>query len=168
MRIVGIDPGFSGAIALLDPDTYHIEVHDMPLQTDASSGKEDLDDAALAELLIPSGQGRNLAFLERVAAMKGQGVTSMFRFGHAYGAARMAIRAHGYECHYPTPGKWKGHFRIPPRKDMTDSQYKRLSLTLAKDRFPALASRLQRVKDHGRAEAALIALYGLEILRLPA
>jgi hypothetical protein len=40
------------------------------------------------------------------------------------------------------------------------------SRSLAMERFPSLASQLKRVKDHGRAEALLIASFGEEELRM--
>lgn len=165
MLITGVDPGFSGAIALLDPETRDLTVFDMPLLTDHKSGKQDLDDVKLAEILAPhQATGRCMAVLERVASMPKQGLSSTFRFGMSYGAVRLALKAHGYEFHNPTPQTWKGHFKMKSRGSMTDSEYKRMSLSLARERFPNNASDFSRLKDHGRAEAALIALYGKEKL----
>jgi crossover junction endodeoxyribonuclease RuvC len=164
MLIIGVDPGFSGAIALLDPDSRKLELHDMPLLPDPKSGKEDLDDRRLAEILAGNGSERTIAVLERVSSMPEQGLSSTFRFGLSYGAVRLALRAHGHEFHNPTPQTWKKHFRMKCRGSMTQSQYKRMSLSLAKERFPHASEQLSRVKDHGRAEAALIALYGSETL----
>lgn len=149
--IVGIDPGFTGAIAFLGSDG--LEVHDMPVFL-SPKGKTELNLHALGTLLMPRGEGRQIAVVEQVAAMTKQGVSSVFRFGQGYGAIQMAVTGHGYEIHYVPPGTWKKHFRL--------SSDKGVSRSLATQRFPAAGHLFTRVKDDGRAEAALIALYGAE------
>ena len=79
----------------------------------------------------------------------------MFRFGETYGATQMAVAAHKVPIQYVTPAKWKGHFRL--------NRDKGVSRGLATQRFPDCADLFKRVKDDGRAEAALIALYGKEM-----
>ena len=68
----------------------------------------------------------------------------------------MACVGHGYEMHYATPASWKKHFKL--------SKDKGVSRATASQRFPQNAELFKRVKDDGRAEAALIALYGYEKL----
>jgi crossover junction endodeoxyribonuclease RuvC len=58
--------------------------------------------------------------------------------------------------HYVTPAKWKKHFGLNRDKGVSRSK--------ATERFPEYANLFSRVKDDGRAEAALIALYGAEQL----
>ena len=154
--IIGIDPGLSGAIALLNPYTGGIEIYDMPTLPNPK-GKPETDLRELGRILRPfSDKGRNIAVIEKVSAMPGQGVSSMFRFGQNFGAIQMAAAGHGYEIHYVTPTSWKKHFRL--------SKDKGVSRGLAGDRFPANSHQFTRVKDDGRAEAALLALYGLETI----
>jgi crossover junction endodeoxyribonuclease RuvC len=81
----------------------------------------------------------------------------MFRFGETYGATQMAVAAHAMPIHYVTPAKWKGHFKL--------SRDKGVSRSVAIQRFPKNAADFSRVKDDGRAEAALIALYGSEVTK---
>lgn len=152
--IVGIDPGLSGAIALLNPITREVIVHDMPLIA-SKAGRSETDVHNLARILAPGGDS-NIAILEQVHAMPKQGVTSTFRFGQNYGACQMAISGHGYDVRDVTPNAWKKHFRLG-----SDGNASR---GLAIQRFPALAETLKRVKDHNRAEAVLLALYGLEVI----
>lgn len=152
--LVGIDPGLSGAIALLNPTTREVIVHDMPLVA-SKAGRSETDVHNLARLLVPTGTV-NIAILEQVHAMPNQGVTSTFRFGQNYGACQMAISGHGYDVRDVTPNAWKKHFRLG-----SDGNASR---ALAMQRFPALAETLKRVKDHNRAEAVLLALYGLEVI----
>lgn len=152
--IVGIDPGLSGAIALLNPITRAVDLFDMPLVA-SKGGKPITDIHNLARLLSPMGTtGPDIAILEQVHAMPKQGVTSTFRFGQNYGAIQMALAGHGYFVHDVTPNAWKKYFRLNSDGDA--------SRGLAIQRFPEMAGALKRVKDHNRAEAILLALYGLE------
>jgi len=81
-------------------------------------------------------------------------VSSMFRFGQGYGAIQMALAGHKIPTRLVTPAKWKSHFGL--------SRDKGVSRGLAMQRFPEQSQMFSRVKDDGRAEAALIALYGQE------
>jgi len=72
----------------------------------------------------------------------------------------MAVTGHGYEVYYVTPAVWKKHFKL--------SKNKGVSRSLACQRFPEAADQFTRVKDDGRAEAGLIALYGAERILLGA
>jgi len=153
MIYIGIDPGFSGAIAFYWPDEMHIEVYDMPTVKNAK-GKTELNLHELHQIMKPEADEQHIAFIEQVGAMRGQGVSSMFRFGQSYGATQMAVAAHKIPMHLVTPAKWKGHFGL--------SRDKGVSRGLATQRFPKSADLFKRVKDDGRAEAALIALYGKE------
>lgn len=153
--IISIDPGLTGAIALLNPITRAVEVWDMPLVA-SKAGKPVTDIHNLARLLSPKGAGHQIAILEQVHAMPNQGVSSTFRFGQNYGAIQMALAGHGYSVHDVTPNAWKKYFRLGSDGDA--------SRGLAIQRFPQLADALKRVKDHNRAEAVLLALYGLEVI----
>ena len=95
-----------------------------------------------------------MAVLEQVSAMPGQSAPATFRFGQGYGAIEMALAAHQIPVKYVTPSVWKKHFKL--------SKDKGASRGLATRHFPQHADAFARVKDDGRAEAALIALYGAE------
>lgn len=168
MLILGADPGFTGAIAFLDPGTMSLAVHDMPTVAE-TKGKPVINLIGLATLLRldPDQQqfyGRLMAVIEKVHAMPKQGGSSTFRFGEGYGALQMACAGHGYEMHYATPSVWKKHFGLIFPKDTPGKLIGDASRGLAIQRFPQAAQEFSRVKDHGRAEAALIALYGAEVL----
>ena len=151
MIYIGIDPGFTGAIAFYWPSENHVEVYDMPVYKNAK-GKTELNLFELHEILNPESDEPHTAIVEQVSAMRGQGVTSMFRFGQAYGATQMAVAAHKIPMELVTPAKWKGFMGL--------SRDKGVSRSLASQRFPKQADLFKRVKDDGRAEAALLALYG--------
>lgn len=156
MYVIGIDPGFSGALAVLDSMTGTIvSVMDMPVQKN-KKGKLELNLHMLFDLLTPPENTQVKAVLEFVAARPGQGAPATFRFGQGYGAVEMALAGHKIPVQYVTPAKWKKHFGLTKDKGV--------SRGFATQRFPDHAEAFQRVKDDGRAEACLIALYGSEAL----
>ena len=132
-----------------------MEVYDMPTMKSAK-GKTILNLRGVLDLLEPEDDTLHMAVIEQVAAMRGQGVTSMFRFGQGFGQLEMAIAAHRVPTHYVTPQKWKAHFGL--------SRDKGVSRSVASQRFPQIADQFARAKDDGRAEACLIALYGKEAM----
>tara|TARA_R110002110_G_scaffold175387_6_gene378936 strand:- start:4593 stop:5060 length:468 start_codon:yes stop_codon:yes gene_type:complete len=154
MLIYGIDPGFTGAIALYWPETGKLEVHDMPVMKNPK-GKTIINPHGVLDVLANEG-GKSLAIIEQVAAMRGQGVSSMFRFGEGYGHLQMACAACKLPVKFVQPASWKKHFGL--------NRDKGLSRSLATQRFPEYAKLFARAKDDGRAEAALLALFGQETL----
>ena len=155
MVVIGIDPGYSGAIAIWRPAARALHLYDMPTVPN-SKGKVELDLHTLYDLLAPEDDGPHMAVVEQVGAMRGQGVVSMFRFGQGYGAIQMALAGHKIPTQFVTPSKWKAHFGL--------TRDKGVSRGLAMQRYPERADMFKRAKDDGRAEAALIALYGQEKL----
>ena len=151
MIYIGIDPGFSGAIAFYAPKENIVSIYDMPVYQNAK-GKTEINLYELHEILEPETDEPHMAVIEQVAAMRGQGVTSMFRFGQSYGATQMAVAAHKIPMQFVTPAKWKSYLGL--------SRDKGVSRSLASQRFPKQADLFSRAKDDGRAEAALLALYG--------
>lgn len=155
MIIIGIDPGFTGAVAIFRPKVWDLQIHDMPVLPNIK-GKTEINLHLLHDILSREGDDRHIAVVEHVSAMRGQGVSSMFRFGQGFGAIQMALASHKIETHYVTPAKWKSYFGL--------SKDKGVSRGLATQRFPEYAQQFVRVKDDGRAEASLLALYGMEVI----
>lgn len=149
--IIGIDPGFSGAIAFLDIEGGLLQVMDMPVWPN-TKGRTEIDHGGLYRALELTPYDAATVWLEQVAARPGQGAASTFRFGQGYGAIEMAVAANGHAIRYVTPARWKRHFGLTADKGG--------SRALATQRFPAQAGMFKRAKDDGRAEAALIAAYG--------
>jgi crossover junction endodeoxyribonuclease RuvC len=149
--ILGIDPGISGAIAFYFPGiSSRVAAEDMP-----TAGGE-VNAAGLADRIRK--MRPDVAVIERVGAMPGQGVSSTFKFGASFGVACGVLAALEIPCHRVSPASWKKHFRL--------SSDKEASRALALRLFPATAEHFSRKKDDGRAEAALIARYGSEVLGL--
>lgn len=160
--ICAIDPGLTGAIAFYFPDAPNrVAVEDMP----AVAGE--VDPHALARLIRQYGPTR--AVIERVNAMpsagKGaqrrpMGAQSMFNFGAACAVARTVVALCDVPFDMVVPGDWKRHHKLAGAEDPKEA-----GRLLALRRFPASAERFARKKDHGRADAALLALYAVEVVR---
>lgn len=152
MRVLGVDPGAGGALAMLDTDLAALVVCDMPVAV-VRVGKQQrrqISEIWLADTLRLYQPDQ--AFIERVHALPKQGVTSSFSFGLAYGMVRGVLAGLGVPITLITPNEWKKSFRLGPDKNEARLVAARL--------FPANASFFTRVRDDGRAEAALLALFG--------
>ena len=145
--IIGVDPGATGAVAWLTDHGHLIEARDLPLVKG-----EGLMPSVFADWLREDGRRPLHAFVERVASRPGAGVAGMFNFGRDYGQLLGVLAALGVPVTLVTPTKWKGTLRIPA--DKSAARFRAAQL------WPGLAGTFSRVKDDGRAEAALIGLYG--------
>jgi crossover junction endodeoxyribonuclease RuvC len=160
MRVImGVDVGAGGAIVVRWPGAT--EIHDMPCDT-LRIGKKDrrrVSAARLASLFTAyhTAEIEMHVFVEQVSAMPGQGVTSMFTFGRAAGLVEGVCAARSIPVTLVSPVTWKRVMGCPAGKDGARARACQL--------LPELADRFARVKDDGRAEAALIALYGQRLLQ---
>lgn len=157
LSYIGVDPGLSGAYTHLyecGGGEWRLFVADIPLLELESAAKKKRHVVNLAGLSqafknMPTSQ----AIIERVQSMPGQGVSSTFRFGEAYGSIQASIVGAGHRLWYVTPAAWKKEMRLGRDKEKA----RHMALT----EFPECAEFFSRKRDHGRAEAALIALYKL-------
>ena len=156
MIIFGIDPGLSGAIAVLENNKV-LNMFDMPVMSEGKKNKRQLNSAHLVKLLKDNLiDGREASVVvEQVNAMPGQGVTSMFNFGQTFGAIKGICAALNLPIFFVRPSKWKKHFNlINAQKDS--------SRTKAIEMYPSLSEELSRKKDVNKADAILIARYFFE------
>jgi crossover junction endodeoxyribonuclease RuvC len=145
---IGIDPGLSGAIAIISGDKY--EVHDIPImQKGAGTVKNEINAKGMADILRKHVNYPPTAAIERVNAMPGQGVSSVFSLGDSFGACRSVIACQGYPYVYITPTEWKKHYKLTSDKEEARA--------LAIKMFPDAELHLKKHID--RAEALLIAAY---------
>tara|TARA_B100000214_G_scaffold371732_1_gene348639 strand:- start:21 stop:512 length:492 start_codon:yes stop_codon:yes gene_type:complete len=153
MRIIGIDPGLSGGIAILD-DLKIFDLFDMPIMAEGKKNKNQLNSAQLVNIIKNNIIKKDDTFVivEQVSAMPGQGVTSMFNFGQTFGAIKGICAALSLPIFFVRPNKWKKHF------DLIKSE-KDASRTKAIEMYPAISDRLSKKKDVNKAEAILIARY---------
>lgn len=149
---LGIDPGQTGAIAVLADGEFAAFV-DMPTMARPAGG-EQINGSALASALREVRQrypgAAVLATLEQVGPMPKQGVTSTFRFGEGFGVVQGVLGALGIPLALVHPQRWKRLMGLQGKE-------KDVARTVALQRFPAAAAQLQRKKDVGRADALLIA-----------
>ena len=151
MKILGIDPGASGAFAFFDTIAGTLELLDMPTVQVLRNGKKRNE---ISEQMIAAVLGARppvVAVIERVYAMPGQGVTSMFSFGLAVGLVRGVLAGQGIPIEFVAPKSWQKALGVRGGKDGSRQR--------ACELFPAYAAAFARVKDNGRSDAALIAMW---------
>ena len=104
--IIGFDPGNTGAIAVLTDEKEFVAVHDMPVM---ANGKKNQVNAAEVARIINEYASNQKCFvvIEKVGAMPGQGVTSMFNFGMGFGVIQGVVAARELPFVLVTPQKWK-------------------------------------------------------------
>lgn len=150
--LVGIDPGLDGAIAFLNDDATALRVYDMPTLVTGGTGKRTVNADALVEIFRTNPSIYHI-FIELVGARPGQGVVSMFNFGVSCGVIKGVVASSMNPHTMVTPMKWKKAMGVPAAKDG--------AIARATQLMPRHAQNWTRKKDDGRAEAALLALYGL-------
>lgn len=147
--IIAIDPGLTGAVGFLRSGAF-LAVEDMPIVAKGvGSVKTEVSPSGLKSLIKERLQPGEftVAVIEKVGAMPGQGVSSVFSLGDSYGSARAVLATAGFEMTYVSPVTWKKYFKL--------SSDKELSRALAIRLFPDAPLRLK--KHDGRAEALLMA-----------
>jgi crossover junction endodeoxyribonuclease RuvC len=158
MHYIGIDPGITGAICLLN-ETELIDVQDlptMPVGQGTGRVKNQINAAGFAELarmLVAKCEPPDcgvIVFIEKVGAMPDQGIAGAFSLGDTVGCLRGVVTALGLPIHWVTPQSWKKFYKLPKEKDVARS--------VAINLYPKAPLNLK--KHHNRAEAILIARYG--------
>ncbi len=159
MIYLGIDPGLTGAVARIGyVDIVGMRVGRADYKTwDAPTAKDGkhtvLLPVEMRRILLEAVSGQEcVVFLEKVHSMPKQGVSSSFNFGEGYGIWQGLIVGLGLRWEKVTPQRWQ--------KEMLAGMQggKDASIIKAQELFPQ--AELSRKKDHGRADALLIAEYG--------
>jgi len=158
MLIIGIDPGITGSICFFE-DGKIIDVVEMPNMAEGKKNKRQVNGAQIYHEI--SKRIKNLekkdikVVIEQVAAMPGQGVTSMFNFGQSFGVLKGICAAMQIPMYFVRPVKWKKYFNlINSEKDA--------SRTKAIEIFPHFSTQLSRKKDSNKADAILISSFFYE------
>lgn len=157
MIILGIDCGLSGALTFLETFAFAASaIHDMPtFEIKRGKGKRrDLDGHALYRL-IKSAQPDH-AFVERALAMPKQSSYATGIFFQVYGEVRGILIACSIPFTIVEPHAWKKSLGVPAMKDGARARASQL--------MPTLAAQWPLKKHDGRAELALISLYGARVL----
>jgi crossover junction endodeoxyribonuclease RuvC len=148
MRVLGIDPGASGALVLLE-NGQPIEWAAMPITKIGTATR--VNAAALTDFIASCCCSH--VYVEAVHAMPGQGVTSMFNFGHSCGTIMGVLGALGLPHTFVTPQKWKKAAGLIGT-DKDASRARALQL------WPKWRDLDKKAKGQALADAALIAVYG--------
>lgn len=153
-RYLGVDVGAHGAIAVLDAKGGLIDVYDMPV-IQMKVGKS-MRDRVAAHGLAAMVRDLQVAmvFLERVGGMTGQSASAAFTFGHGAGLVEGVLVGLDVPLSYVTPQRWKKGFALSADKGAARQKAMQI--------WPEKAKKFARVKDDGRAEAALIARFGMQ------
>ena len=145
---IGIDPGASGAIVVLH-DNKIVGFLLMPVFKDGKSTRVNGAEVANFMRKYPGGH----VYLERVHAMPGQGVSSMFTFGHAAGVVEGILQGACIPYTLVTPQSWKKRAGlIGADKDAARSRAIQL--------YPDLRILDLKGKGQAVADAILIARFG--------
>ena len=154
MHIIGIDPGLTGAVAVLPEGLFF----DTPTASVKKGGKKVYLVADMVAIfnayVFDASFPDTHVYIEDVHAMPGQGVSSTFSFGRGYGLWEGIVAALGIPYTLVSPVRWKRAMMDGMGKEKGASRVRAGQL------FPRFVGQLTRVKDHGRADALLIAEYG--------
>ena len=153
MKIIGIDTGLSGAIAILENKKV-LKIFDMPVMSEGKKNKRQLNSAQLVNIVRENiNNNEEIAVVvEQVNAMPGQGVTSMFNFGQTFGAIKGVCAALSLPIYFVRPSKWKKQFELI-------NSSKDASRTKVIEMYPYLSDQLSKKKDVNKSDAILIARF---------
>ena len=151
MKVIGIDPGVTGCIAYYDGG--ELLLRDMPVHEITKNGKsrKRVDVLGIRAALVEFADAEHV-FIEQVSAQFGNGAASAFTFGFGCGVIEAVVSCCGYPFTYVSPMRWKKDLTVPADKDAARMRASQL--------LPKWSDNWLRKKDDGRAESALIALWG--------
>lgn len=163
--VIGIDPGLTGAVAVIDTAAGTCDVQDLPTVDLEGGGlvKRRIQGRMLAMLvrqMAPAGTAP-LVFLEQVGAMGGQNnaVQTQASLAGTFMGIRCVLDILGWPTELVQPQRWKKAYGLKRKEGEKESAYKGRHLELARGLYPLAP--LSLAKHHNRAEAILIAHWGL-------
>ena len=157
MISVGVDPGVNGAIALVSSAHGLIYADDMPAAGGTGSKRKVVPALVVQWFRDIEPDTPDIIVIENVHAMPRQGVTSSFGFGRSLGVIEGVAATMGARVEMPTPQTWKKAMGVGADKDQCRAR--------ACELWPDRADLFRRKKDADRAEAALLAEWGLRLAR---
>lgn len=152
---IGIDPGVRGAIAVLDENRKFIAFHDMP-SVDIGKGKSTRlkISPVLLKNILKKIDNVECVFLEHLQAHIVSGKVTNFSLGYSFGVCEALVCGLGHRLELIKPAEWK-------KNQGLTGKHKDASRLRALEKYPLCADSLSRKKDVDRAEALLIADYGI-------
>lgn len=155
MFIIGIDPGLTGALAVLGAKSGRlIALEDLPVMRKGFSDKRNQIDPNGLARIFRRYRNHCEVTLEMAQAMPKQGVSSTFIIGHTAGIIEGVLGGLGIKCNLVPASIWKKESKIGKDKEK--------SRAIAIRMFPN-CDKLGRKKDHNRAESILIAVWARRI-----
>lgn len=141
MIYIGVDPGKKGGVAVIDGDGVEVYAWD--------------DQTFVNVMAATMNKGKCIAAVEKVGAMPGQGVSSMFSFGQSFGFILGVLTAFGIGYQLVPPTLWKREFGLLHTE-------KQASVDVAKRLFPGvslLPTERCRKESDGMSDALLLCTY---------
>ena len=152
IRCMGVDVGALGAFSLYVDGKFD-RVVDMPIVEVLRGGKNKRQVSAQGVASIIKVFAPTHAFVERTGAMPNQGTTSMYAFGRAAGIIEGALASFAVPVTYINPAVWQKATGCAKGKDAIRHRCMEL--------HPEHQHLFSRVKDSGRADATMMAYYGV-------
>ena len=178
MLYMGIDPGISGGLAVIDADGKCLFAKPTPCIKIKKNNKDksDYDVESMAKYIRDYSDKEIMVCQELTHAMPGNGGVSMYHFGRGHGIWEGIVGALSLKHIFCTPQKWKEMYPVLAQLKLTKeqralmasseiatwkrkqkSEAKKKSIDLAKKMFKECESEMTKVKHDGVAEALLIA-----------
>jgi crossover junction endodeoxyribonuclease RuvC len=153
---LGIDPGLAGGLAavLIEERKRPVLLEAIDIPTSGEGPKRRVHVPRVLGFIAKHKPTQGV--IERAQAMPDQGSSSGFIYGRAVGALEASVAGMQIPLRVIEPRKWKEFFGLI-KTTKEDSRVYALGA------FPDGEQYMLRKKDHGRAEAALIALYGSQL-----
>jgi len=169
MRVIGIDPGKTGGLVMIEHDGA-VLVWDMPTYQEARTGKTlkgkakapkvKVDVPRLAEILkTATRESETIVYIERQWTWPGEGAVQSFNHGEQYGRIIGMLAMRGVPFETPTAQAWQKEFGVAKPKGSKTT--KGVSYAKASALFPGVTLKTERGRIlDGRCDALLIAEYG--------
>lgn len=158
-KIVGIDPGLTGSIALIEDNNVEL-YHDYTLNL---GKRTTYDQNKMRELLVSINP--DIVYIERQQAFPGQGVVSMFSTGFGFGLWLGILTGLSIPFQVVSAKIWQMDFFAGQKHPkMKKQELKNLSYKMASQLYPAHSKKLVGKRGgalDGCSDALLIATYGL-------
>ncbi|MBO2925382.1 hypothetical protein J5H75_27315 [Pseudomonas asiatica] len=158
-KILGIDPGLSGGLSIIDEHFNLVACYPMPtIQVDG--GKRRVDPRPVFDFIAQ--HEPDLAVVELVGARPKQGVVSMFSFGDSFGVVRAIAECLCPEVRYARPQEWRGYQSL---SGLSKEQLAEIAFEVfhADQIYKKPRGGKSAVRD-GISDSLLIAKYGVRFL----
>ena len=123
-KIIAIDPGQAGGIAILSFDGELLDVKKMP-----DTPKELLD-------YLSEWSENSVCYLEKVGGIPGMGASKMFNFGKGFGHLEMALLSLGIKTIEVTPQKWQKALQLGNKGRSSSTEWKNKLKARAQQLYP--------------------------------